>query len=384
MNRLFVIFACVGILISGFSGCSQEEVYKFQSHDNRSFKLWEIFDETPAIKSMFSTLDPGEFNDKLDELISSDPALMVDVLRALSETAYGDDPAFPQAIEDLAESLTTFNNVYTDKEDELNSTIDVVENVLDIDPAVMTGGVDSITDLLKALQNTDQTYSWDLFSPGQEFDDVGTNGIARLIDSLDFVHELYDGESMTNTTEFVQNFLQAIQDDNVDVEARITEIIEYLEKPGTEFDSVEATEKEVADWMGGDSNKVAITNFLMGEFDTEVADYIGIYPMIKSPVLSAAVLPDNFDNLQLPSYITTEDDYKNFIKRGRWLLDATTQLLSASPKSLSAKYDTLAPSTDDTHILKSFFSSLNNDMVYYDDFETLKLFDYDNNELLKW
>ncbi|MCP4121998.1 MAG: hypothetical protein GY751_09620, partial [Bacteroidetes bacterium] len=47
-------------------------------------------------------------------------------------------------------------------------------------------------------------------------------------------------------------------------------------------------------------------------------------------------------------------------------------------------YDTLAPSTDDTHILKSFFSSLNNDMVYYDDFETLKLFDYDNNELLKW
>ncbi len=358
-----------------FSGCSSDDLGSFQHHDPQSIKLFELLDESPALSSLFAGVDAHEFNLKTDDLVTTDPELVVKSLRTLADTFYGDEVIFPQAMRDMADSLVSFHDTYRENPESLNTAYEVVEDILNIEASAMTGGAESLVNLMTILKNEGSSYgAWDIFSENQEFGDIGTNGIDDLIGSLDFVKELYSNAGdFSNPAEFVKNFLQTLRDDGVDVEARVQEVIDFIENPETPFDTVEATEMEVADWLAADQDKQKITDYLLNH----------LYPMVKEPILADAAVPD-LSTLDLPDYITTEEDYRNFIKRGRWLLDDQMEYLKTSAADISTDYSSTSPSTDDTNLVKWLLEGLYHDIDYYDHLEDVDVFDFENNDLLAW
>ncbi len=363
-----------------FSGCSGEDLGSFQQHDPQSIKLFDILNESPALSSLFQGLDPYEFNAKTDELVSANPELIVKTLRTMADTFYGDKVILPQAMSDMADSLVSFHNTYRENPDSLNTAYDVITDILNIEAGAMTGGADTLVNLLTILKNENSAYgSWNLFGENQEFSEIGTNGIDDLIGSLDFVKDLYaNQEDFEDPARFMENLFQTIKNDGVNVEERVQEVIDFIKNPETPFDTVEATEMEVADWLAADPEKRKITDYLLNH----------LYPMVKEPILENAAVPD-LSGLNLPEYITSAEDYRNFIKRGRWLLDDQMEFLKVSAATISSDYydanvDGSFISNDTTNLVKWLMDGLYHDMDYYDHLEDVDVFDFENNELLAW
>ncbi len=398
-----VLLLLLGVFLSG---CTKEMDTTFQqTRPDPEVRLLQVFDETPAIKSMFSNIDEAEFNRRANDMLNANPELSAQIYFNLAGSFYGPDAVLPQTVRAMADGLKSFHAVYSDDPGSLDATFDVVDDVLSIDSAVMMDGVESITDVLEKMRNWDDANSngrldpgerqfydanesgvfdagdsyfyWDLFGPYQELSDIGYDGINLLIENFNFVHSLYDGaENMDDPKVLMQNFMQTIVDTNKDVEKSIADVIDYLEnpKPG---ESVQDIEEEVADWMIADPVKVEITTYLIST----------LYPMIKEPVLEDVELPEDFETLELPEClkendVNSEDHYKNFVRRGRWLLDEQMKILAATPKGLSLSAN--IASVDETPLTQWLVDTFYKDVKLWDDLESVPIFDFDNNELLRW
>ncbi len=321
-----LFFLSAVLLISVFSGCSKQEEITFQKNKaDPEVKLFHIFDETPAIKSLFDDIDLAHFNERANMLINSNPELMVDLLQRLSLTFYGHDASFPLTVRDVSESFSSFYRVNSQDPVSLDAAIDMGDRVLSLDRETMIEGVDSIEDLLTYLR--DET---PVFREGQEFGDIGMDGINELIDTFGFVRKLYENASdLSSPAELAANFLSTIVDDNVDVEKRVDEIIDYLKKDPDDPESVASIEKGVADWLVADPLKADLVSYLIED----------LYPMVRYPVLENA------------------SGEKNFIVRGRTLVDEEARILTATARRLTG--DTTA---DGTHFAKHLLQGVYRDL----------------------
>jgi len=387
----YILCVALGIILAG---CAQEMDTSFQKlKADPKVKLFQVFDETPAIKSMFDNIDQDEMNTKMNDLQNSNPELMAQMFLSLGNSMYGDNAPLPQMVKSMAEGLDSFHEVYSQDPDSLDATFDIADDVLRIDPLVMMQGTDTLITTLKKLRNWDDAnnngkvdpgetpYQWDFFGPYQEMSDMGYDGVNRLIDNLDFVHELYDGaQDMDDIVYLTQNLLQTVVDDNVDVEAKVAEVIDYIENPDP-GESIQEIEEDVADWMIADPVKSSVMDYLVND----------LYPMIERPVLDGVVVPDNVAELGLPAYISPDEeykDYKNFIKRGRWVLDEQMKIFAATPVGLSQdplRNPSVQPSTDSTLLTQWIIDAFSQDIQLWDHLESIDVFDFSsNNEMLYW
>lgn len=402
--KKYLLCVTIGVFLTG---CAKEMETTFQkTKADPKVKLFQIFDETPAIKSMFENIDQDIMNQKMNDLQNANPELQAQLYLSLGNMFYGPNAPFPEMVKSMSKGLNSFHSVYSQDPDALDATIGIAEDILRIDSQVMMDGVDSIINVITRLRNWndannngiidpderlwsdlngdgikdpgEEVYYWDFFGPYQEFSDIGYDGINRLIDNLDFVHTLYDGaENMDDPAYLMQNLLQTVIDENIDVEARVAETIDYIEnpKPG---ESIRDIEEDVADWMIADPDKKIITDYLIGQ----------LYPMIKDPVLDDVAQPEGFADMDLPPYLqnglgqNSIDYFRNFIRRGRWVLEEQMKILSATPAGLSIDANT--PSSDKTLLTQWLVGAFNSDILKWDDLETVNIFDFQNNELLKW
>lgn len=320
----FAAFIIYSVLI--LHGCSREEEMSFQKNrEDPKVKLFQILDETPALKSLFTGLDMNEFNQKANDLINSNPDLLVDLSRRLAETFYGDKAVLPLTVRDVSDSFSSFHSIYSRDPHSLDTAIDMGDRVLSLDSATMIEGVDSITDLLAYLRDNTP-----VFNEGQEFGDIGVDGVTKLIDTFDFVHELYDNAAdLSQPAALVQNFIQTLVDDNVDVETRVDELIDYFGKDPGDPESVTAIEEGVADWLVADSNKSDLVTYLIED----------LYPMVKEPIIEDA------------------EGEKNFIIRGRGLIDEEARILTATASRLTG-----GTSPDTTYFLKYLMQGAYHDL----------------------
>ena len=384
----YILCVALGIILAG---CAQEMDTSFQKlKADPKVKLFQVFDETPAIKSMFDNIDQDEFNQKANDLQNSNPELIAQLYLNLGYSFYGDNAPMPLMVSSMAEGLSSFHSVYSQNPEALDTTLDIAGDILRLDSQVMMDGVGSISDLLVKLRNwndennnekiedNERDYYWDLFGPNQELSDIGYDGINLLLENLEFVYDLYDGaKNLDDPKILAQNFFQTIVDSNKDVETSIADVIDYLENPEP-GESVQDIEEEVADWMVADEVKARFMGYVINQ----------LYPIMANPVLNNAQVPDNMGDpeLGLPSYITTEDDYKNFVKRGRWLLEEQAKIFSATAMGLFTKSGQVSPNTEESKTLLTqwLVDSFSQDIQLWDSLESIQIFDFTNNSLLKW
>ena len=343
---LFTMCSCAGQGIGDFQ----------QTAADPAVKLFQIFDETPAIKSMFTKIDADAFNAKANEMLNSDPKLSADTYRRLASTFYGSDAAMPLIVRDASSSFASFHDTYMRNPAGLDSMIDVIGNVLDVDAAVMVEALASLESAVADIRNADGRLRFDFFGPGQELADVGTGGIDGLIDSIDFARRLYENApDMRVPAELLRNTIAtALQDPGFDAEASVQKIIDYIERPKTPLDSVEATEKEVADWTAADPDKYALLGYVIDD----------LYPMIKDPTLADA------------------EGEKNFVVRGRQLLDEQARILGETAARRATRLG--GSGSDTTLFTRWFVGALHADLPWYNHLEDVDVFDVDGNDMLKW
>ncbi len=390
--------------------CAKQMDTSFQkTREDPDVKLFQVLDETPALKSMFEGLDSRVFNQKLNDLLNANPDLSAQIYRKMANTFYGTNAVFPRTVRNLSDSFVSFHDVYTRDPNSLDSTLTVVDDVLSLDPEVMKEGVASILAALGHASNwhdlnddgkvdpgelfywvdkdgngewvdsdgnqqSDEMLpvKWDFFSPEQEFGDIGMDGIANLINNVDFVWHLYNNaDDLSKPSIMVRKFLQTFVDKNEDIEERVQDLIDFIRDPDPAYaatpgdpdlpyHNIRDVETEVADWMVADPHKVLITEYLIND----------LYPMIKEPVLEDAV------------------GEKNFIKRGRELLDEQARIFSTKKPSLTG--------TGDELLTQWFLGGLNNDYQFYKKLEVVpdygvgdsrtgQIFDFSySNDLLYW
>lgn len=116
---------------------------EFQSFQPKSeTALADLFKDTPAIRAAFTTVDPHEFNVRLDKLMQFDPVMGVKTMHALGALSK-DRPALPQLADSISATLDRFARFYQStpaRKDEYNAAIDLVNRLLDVDPKAITDG----------------------------------------------------------------------------------------------------------------------------------------------------------------------------------------------------------------------------------------------------
>ncbi|MCX7679210.1 MAG: hypothetical protein N2316_08310 [Spirochaetes bacterium] len=384
ITALIIIFVCFTL-----GGCGGEDLTFQQLQPEPKVRLFRIFDNTPAIKSMFENIKQEELNERMNELMNANPELAAQLYLALANIMYGYHAPLPEMVKSLARGLNSFHAEYSRDPEALDAVVEVVKEILKVDPDVMMESVDALIDVVKKLRNWEDanrngiidpgecTFYWDFFSPYQELSDMGYNGINRLIENLEFVHTLYDGaEDLDDPASLLQNAMQTVVDENMDVEAKIADAIDFLENP-LPGESVRDIEEDIADWMIADPVKKSIADYLIGD----------LYPIIKNPVLENAHIPQDFNTLQLPEYLkeygqNSERYFKNFVRRGRWIIEEQMKILSATPKGLSVGGN--VASSDETLLTQWLVDAFQKDVQKWDDLESVAIFDFTNNELLKW
>ncbi len=348
-----IILACILF----FAGCSNDNEYAFQQNDpDPSVRLFEVLDETPALKSLFTGLDQHEFNVKLSRLMNEDPRLFAELMRRMAEMFYGYNAPFPQAVSDMSDSFSVFHDVYCVQPDALDRTVEMVKNILSVDSNVMMEGADSINDILIALRNLEQDehgvfyspHPWNLFGVNQELADIGYDGVDNLIENIGVVHDMYNGAAnLSEPDVLLREFVDSLLQGDVDIETRVADMIDSLKNT----DDVSLTEREVADWMVANPMKSSITQYMMSD----------LYPMLKDPDL------------------VNVNGESNVIIRGKQLLDEEARILSATPNSLSGGI-----AGNNILMTKWLMQGIYNDMRKYDNLEQVEIFDVENNDMLKW
>lgn len=447
-------YIIITAMVFGVWSCSSDDTMNpFQENRPQpQFRLYNVLDETPAIKSLFSDVDPYTFNILMDRLVRQDPELAVILMRNSASTFYGDPGSvvFPLMVQDLSESFTSFYNSYEYDKDRFELMFDTAEKALFLDPDIMSHGAGTLSGLLSDIRNVEEyiqysddipselekkpvvrgtveiwvdgtlyakdngfgdiigvsdspisgtidyftgelnlesgrdsntrmlsqaevetRYSvsgddnWNLFSEGQILDGMGYSGIASFINFADIAADFYSREpDPDDKSAFLLSLFHSLQDSPMGVEATMEDIVNILSD-----EEFAENEKAWADWLIADRDKVAITHYAI---DT-------LYPMMLDPVFKHANVPDDFHDLHLPYYIQTEENYQNFIRRGRWLLDDTVFMFTATPAKLSGN-----SADSNEQFLRSFLWGFSKDMWHYDRLEEVPVFDFENNELLAW
>ncbi|MCX7680089.1 MAG: hypothetical protein N2316_12860, partial [Spirochaetes bacterium] len=378
------------VFIFAVIGCGNDDSLNFQQlSPEPKVKLLHIFDKTPAIRSMFENIDPKEFNRRANAMLDANPELNAQLYLILGNSMYGHNAIFPSIVRSLAESLDSFHGAYAKDPQSLETTLDVVNKVLDLDRSVMTESIDSIISIVEKLRNwednnrngvidpDERTFYWDLFSPTQELADMGYRGVNTLLEILRIGYRLFDNaKDLNDPALLLKDFYVSLLDENINVEEKMEELIESLERPEP-GQGIRDLEEEIANWVCADPLKKGILDFLIRD----------LYPIIKDPTLSSATIPSNFTTLNLPPYLkengkNSEKHYKNFIRRGRWLLDEQMKILAATPKGLSQNAE--KKSEDTTLLTQWLVDSIQKDLQKYDDLEQIEIFDFEENEILHW
>lgn len=370
--------------------CSNNDSLEFQQlKPEPKVKLLHIFDKTPAIRSMFENIEQGEFNRRANAMLDANPEFNAQLYLILGNAMHGTNAPFPGIVRSLATSLDAFHRAYSKDPSSLDTSLDIANKILNLDRSVMTESIDSLIFLAEKLRNWDdknrdgvidpdeRTFYWDLFSPYQELSDMGYRGLNTLIENLNVGYALFDNaENLSDPATLMKDFYLSVLEENVNVEERMAELIDSIERPEP-GEGIRDIEEELADWLAADPIKKGITEFLIRE----------LYPMIKNPVLGGVQVPSDFSSLELPPYLKENgensiDHYKNFVRRGRWLLDEQMKILAATPKGLSLHAE---KKSDDTILLTQWLAdSLQKDMQKYDDLENIEIFDFEKNEILHW
>ncbi|HNM99298.1 MAG TPA: hypothetical protein PKG67_02550, partial [Turneriella sp.] len=116
---------------------------EFQAFEPKSeTALADLFKDTPAIRAAFSTVNPNEFNRRLDKLMQFDPVMGVKSMHALGALSK-ERPALPQLADSVSSVIDRFARYYQAtpaRQQEYNDAIDLVNRLLDVDPKAITDG----------------------------------------------------------------------------------------------------------------------------------------------------------------------------------------------------------------------------------------------------
>ncbi|AFM13477.1 hypothetical protein [Turneriella parva] len=125
-----------------WSACKPSEL-EFQTFQPKSdTALSDLFNNTPAIRAAFTTVNASEFNARLDRLIQADPVMGVKSMHALGMLSK-ERPALPQLADSVSSVIDRFARYYQAtpaRQAEYNAAIDLVERLLDVDPKAITDG----------------------------------------------------------------------------------------------------------------------------------------------------------------------------------------------------------------------------------------------------
>ena len=125
-----------------WSACKPNDL-EFQTFQPKSdTALSDLFNNTPAIRAAFTTVDAHEFNVRLDSLMHADPVMGVKSMHALGALSK-DRPALPQLTDSISSVIDRFARYYQAtpaRQAEYNAAIDLVERLLDVDPKAITDG----------------------------------------------------------------------------------------------------------------------------------------------------------------------------------------------------------------------------------------------------
>ncbi len=164
-------------------------------------------------------------------MLDANPEFNAQLYLILGDSMYGPHAFFPDIVCSLSESVYSFHQAYAKDPASLDTTLDIVQKLLDLDPSVMTEGIDSLISLTEKLRNWDdknrdgvidpgeRSFYWDLFSPTQELSDIGYRGIDTLLENLDIGYTLFNNASdLDNPSLLMRDFYLSILEENVDVE----------------------------------------------------------------------------------------------------------------------------------------------------------------------
>ena len=116
---------------------------EFQRFEPKSdTALADLFNNTPAIRAAFTTVDPTEFNNRLDNMMRFDPVMGVKSMHALGSLSRT-RPALPQLADAISSIIDRFARYYQatpSRQSEYNAAIDLVNRLLDVDPRAITDG----------------------------------------------------------------------------------------------------------------------------------------------------------------------------------------------------------------------------------------------------
>ena len=104
MKSKYIKLIIILLSIAIFSISCSDEMPSFQRNEAPpKVSLFDLLneEETPALLSMFEDLDPREFNYQLNDLLLTNPELIVLVSRKTADTFYGDNVIFTATIETL-------------------------------------------------------------------------------------------------------------------------------------------------------------------------------------------------------------------------------------------------------------------------------------------
>ncbi len=122
--------------------CKSSDLEFQQFKPKSETALSDIFNNTPAIRAAFTTIDPHEFNVRLDNLIHTDPVMGVKSMHALGALSHT-RPALPQLADSVSSVIDRFARYYQAtpaRQTEYNAAIDLVNTLLDVDPKAITDG----------------------------------------------------------------------------------------------------------------------------------------------------------------------------------------------------------------------------------------------------
>lgn len=130
------------LLTLSWVACKPSDL-EFQNFKPKSeTALADLFNNTPAIRAAFTTVEPHEFNVRLDNLIRTDPVMGVKSMHALGALSHT-RPALPQLADSISSVIDRFARYYQAtpaRQSEYNAAIDLVNRLLDVDPKAITDG----------------------------------------------------------------------------------------------------------------------------------------------------------------------------------------------------------------------------------------------------